>query len=472
MKKFLSVTSLVLVAVMLFSFVPASAETVNAWEAPEGITIYYATDLTDADAAPLIDGEISDDEYGDPIASLKPADALKFAGAYPDCDSKIDDTRTNQPASDNIDFYVAYDEEYIYIAFEDEGGTWEDGDPIYEWLEDQLKETDDAGKIAGFAARNNYHINTGFYLTNVGDLISMQASSRGFDENKIFQSGSCVSSGDRWKAPDSIVDYAYIKKTLVADDTVVAEAPGGFKNDNGGAVRGNQDTYVGQYNCVVELRYSKQKLVNLMNELYMDEMLELPNAMWLRFTARTYPVKEAANAEGVGGSAYNNPYLGYNNYFVNDVRVDNEDLEYNADDYIDYGLSASANFMYSLVVFGDEDTELSEGRWEGDPEYPEEGETVGTAAPVATTEAATTEAAEDDDVATTEAEAATTAAPVTEAVDDDDADETEAKTEAKTEAPKADDESKGGCGSTVSIAGLALVATLGTCTVFVSKKRD
>ena len=59
-----------------------------------------------------------------------------------------------------------------------------------------------------------------------------------------------------------------------------------------------------------------------------------------------------------------------------------------------------------------------------------------------------------------ETEAPVTEAPTTEAP------KTEAPT---TEAPAADE---GGCGSTVGVAGLALVAALGTCTVFVSKKRD
>ena len=43
------------------------------------------------------------------------------------------------------------------------------------------------------------------------------------------------------------------------------------------------------------------------------------------------------------------------------------------------------------------------------------------------------------------------------------------KTEAETEAEKV---SSGGCGSSVSLAGLALVASLGTCAVFVANKKE
>ena len=367
MKKVLSAISLLLVAVMLLSVVPASAATVNAWEAPEGIDIYYANDLSDADA-PSIDGQITKGEYGPITVSFDEDDGLTFGASYPDCDSTIDDTRADQPASEQIDFYFAYDEDYIYIAVEDLGGVWDKDHPTYKWLEEQLEGTADAGKIGGFAARNNYHFYTGFYLNNIGDQISMQASSRGFDENKMFASGSAMASGGEWNTPDSIVEDAYIKKTLVDSGEVFADAPGGFKNESD-TNRANHNTYEGQYKAVIELKYSKDKLVNIINEVYMDEMVELPNAMWFRFTARTYPVKEAAAENGTGGSAYDAPYLGYNNYFVQDARVSNEDLEYNAEDFLDWGLSADSDIMYSLIVFGDEDTEISEGRWKGDPPY-------------------------------------------------------------------------------------------------------
>ena len=65
--------------------------------------------------------------------------------------------------------------------------------------------------------------------------------------------------------------------------------------------------------------------------------------------------------------------------------------------------------------------------------------------------------AEETEAATTEApatEAATTAAPATKAPE--------------TEAPEA----KGGCGASVSVAGIALVAALGACTAFVAKKKE
>ena len=82
----------------------------------------------------------------------------------------------------------------------------------------------------------------------------------------------------------------------------------------------------------------------------------------------------------------------------------------------------------------------------------------------ATTEPATTEPA------TTEAEVTTDA----EDEDEEDNEDEESKETADTKAPETTEkaEEKGGCGSSVSVAGIALVAVLGTCTVFVTKKKE
>ena len=58
--------------------------------------------------------------------------------------------------------------------------------------------------------------------------------------------------------------------------------------------------------------------------------------------------------------------------------------------------------------------------------------------------------------------------PVTEAPAADDVTEAPATEAPVTEAPAAE----GGCGGSVAACGIALVAALGTCTVFVSKKKE
>ena len=87
-----------------------------------------------------------------------------------------------------------------------------------------------------------------------------------------------------------------------------------------------------------------------------------------------------------------------------------------------------------------------------------------------TTEEATTEEPEATEPEITEAET-TEAEVTTEAADKGEESKETADTKAPETTEKADDK-KGGCGSSVSVAGIALVATLGTCTVFVTKKKE
>ena len=94
---------------------------------------------------------------------------------------------------------------------------------------------------------------------------------------------------------------------------------------------------------------------------------------------------------------------------------------------------------------------------------PEEETTEAPVTNAPTTEAPTTEPEESQPATEVEpvvTEPATTEAPATEAP------KTEAPT---TEAPE---EEKKGCGSTVGVAGIALITALGTCTVFVAKKKE
>ena len=103
------------------------------------------------------------------------------------------------------------------------------------------------------------------------------------------------------------------------------------------------------------------------------------------------------------------------------------------------------------------------------------GDVDDTTAADETTEIPETEAPEIEvpDTEEPETDAPATEAPETEAPETEapagDA-ETEAPAGNETEAPAKTDE-KGGCGSSVAAVGVALVAALGTCTAFISKKR-
>ncbi len=354
MKKFLCVTSLLIVAMMLFSVVPASASTQNAWEAPAGIQTYYANDIS-GNAAPVIDGQITDGEYGSLTVRMTRNMRLTYAGeSTGKQDSQIDNNRANQPASDAIDFYFAYDAEYIYIAMKDLGGTWEEGSATYQWIQSQLYAGENVGT---FATRNNYHFNTGFFLDDCTSYFSMQASSRGFDENKWYDYGTAMNGNadSRFGIPTSIVDEAYIKKSYVENGEVFADAPGGYKN-NSSTDRGNVNQYAGQYQAVIELKYRKSHLISLLNELYFCNFTELPNAMWFWFVGRTYAVKETGTLET--GSAHSGDIIGYNRYFANDIRNSYVD-------YSDIGIFSGSNIQAvpGLIVFGDENTDLSLGEF-------------------------------------------------------------------------------------------------------------
>ena len=112
------------------------------------------------------------------------------------------------------------------------------------------------------------------------------------------------------------------------------------------------------------------------------------------------------------------------------------------------------------------------------PELPETTAPETTEEPTTeepTTEVPTTEVPTTEELTTEAPKVEATTAPVTEEPEAEattKAPETEAPTtEAKTEASKNDAAANtSGCGSTVGVAGIALVAALGTCTVFVSKK--
>ena len=442
MKKFLSVTSLLLVAVMLLGIIPASAEVSNPWDIPEGVQVYYANNLS-GKTAPIIDGEISDDEYGNVTAELRPANRLAFAAeSTNEHYSKIDDNRVNQPTSDLLEFYFAYDENNIYIAMVDYGGTWAEGTDTYQWLQ-TTKAADTQGdtdwskyQISTFAARCNYHFNTSFFLADSSSYFSRQASSRGFDENKWFAGGrtDLQNQDERFGKPQSIVKNAYIKKSYVADGTVFADAPGGYKIDNpddANDKRANVNQFQGQYKAVIELQYDKKFIMDLMNELYTDSFVELPNAMWFWLTLRTYVAgKDADNND----KAVEGDCLAYNRYFATDIRTSEVD-------YSMYGIKEGDQAIPNLIVFAEPGEEISEGKWEGDGEIEEEEEEEEEIVET-TEEVEETEEEEDDDAKTT------------------------------TEASEDEEEKKGGCGSTVGIAGLALITALGTCTVFVAKKKE
>ena len=436
MKKFLAAVSLMLVALMVIA-IPAVSAADETIDKPEGINIHYATDVSEN--APLVDGTINVDEYGPAIRIDAPM-ALKnsdWGGSWET--GEYDETL----ASEYMDVYFAYDDEYIYFAFYEMGA-----DPV-NTEDDEVPEGSEivANLDNNVPFRNNYRINIGFELDNVGNYIQADAGNTvAWNTLSYFVSGTRINQDT--VTFDWMVEELIVAKRNVATDTIV-----GFGDL---FTNGNGNYKDGQWSLTVEFKFSKEGIAAVWNELYATEYKDISNAMWIGLTTNAFRCIEPNYKEPFDGQYFK--WIGQN------------DITGKGADYADYGARATSVSIFDLVVFGDEDDDLILA----DPYPPAETEP-------ATTEAPTTEAPRDTEpvteAPTTEpaTEAPATEAPVTEAPATE-APETEAPTtEApKTEAPttEAPAEEEGGCGSSISVAGLALVAALGTCTVFVAKKRD
>ena len=490
MKKFLSVISLMLVALMVIAIPAVSAEEIVI-EKPEGINIHYATDVSDS--TPFVDGAISAGEYGEPIRIEAPK-AVKNSdwGASWETGS-YDETL----ASEYMDVYFAYDDENIYFAFEELGAA-----PTN--IED-----DDVNTWNNVPFRNNYRFNFGFEPDNIGNYIQADSGdTRAWNELTYFVFGS--QSGQNGAILSQMAPEVIVARYDAATGNTVAF--GDLISANG-----NANYNGGQWKLVAEFRFEKAEIVKAWNEFYYTEYNTLPDAMWIGLTTNAFRCI-TPDWDHTFQSQYFK-WLGQN------------DITGCAEDYADYGVSSSATSMFDLVVFGEACTEglkhvggtatcaakkvcdncgesygevdaenhIGAAEWEKtatkhakkyaccDTVVVEEenhewtdgactecgytcahtGETgtCGVCGKVLTTVTPSTDT-ETDPVTT---EPATTEPAVTEPSTE--APTTEAPA---TTAPNTDPvpEPAGGCGSTVGLAGLALVAALGTCTVFVAKKKE
>ena len=312
--------------------------TKKPFDAPEDIPVIYANDLTEK-YSPVIDGVIGEGEYGEPVVITN--NYFTMAGPYPENGYHIDDTRLNQPASEKFEYYFSYDDEYIYIAFKDYGGVWENGSATSQFL-DNLAEVTDGYK--NFTARSNYYINLGFMLDDVTSSILLGCSSRGFDESRVYDMGT----GSSYIPTANIVEELYMRKYLVSDGTVFAKC-----NANGSlisGVKGNANQYNGQFVAECEIKISKARIIEILNLWNSADFDKLGNACWINVTNRAYVAK--GNAVGEDDS-YAEPVTAYNKYFCNDIRGKKSD-------YVDYGiLEGDKNQLIgSLIVFDEKDAEI------------------------------------------------------------------------------------------------------------------
>jgi len=398
MKKFLSIVSLLLVAMMIFAM-PTFAEEAEAtddapFELPKNITKYYANNITGT--VPTIDGVIGENEYGELTVRVDNPSAM------------VGDTRVfmTEPAdetlrSEYMDFWFAYDESNIYIAIHDAG----------------FKKVDNGDEFTknDVPFRYNYFFMMGFMLE---DLMS----------DFRFGGGSTHSVWSQLRYHEfgksntpAIKTYDLISECIVRKVDTDLGTDVGFGDLL--SSNGNVNYTDGSWEVYIEMKLAKDQIANAMNECFFTDYDTIPNAMYFDFTTNAYRAKADDLNESVN-QYYN--WLGNNN------------VAGKQGDYADFGYYEGMKYetIFDLIVFGDENTVIEPA----DP-FPVREETEAPTTEPETTEPEVTEAPAGNE----------TDAPAGE-----------------TEAP----EVQGGCGSSVALAGIALVATLGTCTAFVAKKKE
>ena len=490
MKKFLSAISLVLIAMIVIAIPAVAAEddVYATLDMPEGINIYYATNVTGSE--PMIDGVIDEGEYGEGIKITSPfvASNLNWGSGAPKYDDSIGATEVTYPdiASESFEAYFAYDEEYIYVAIKEVGPAFiDDGDEF---------------AINNTPYRSNYRFQFGFEPDNAQNWFQWE----GFQTHihwttlNYFDNGSKRTSSVN-ATYDFVEEFIMTKYNLETPENPIAM--GDLLS-----VNGNVNYFSAQWGTTMEYKLNKAAVAEVWNACYGTEYNELANAMWFGMTTSTYKSKGAyqynedgsikTNDAGKALESYDPAVGQYFNWFgVNDIKG-------HSGEYDDYGVPANRVQLFDLIVFGTEEDDIvladpfpvveETEPEETEPEVtePEETEPEETEPEVTEPEVTEPEVTEPEVTEPEVTEPETTQPETTQpeetqpevtepettkkADDDEDEDEDEdttKKTETKDSETEAPTEKKG-CGNSVSVAGLALVAALGTCTVFVAKKKE
>ncbi|MBR2388538.1 MAG: hypothetical protein IKB02_07220 [Clostridia bacterium] len=396
MKRIFSAISLVLVFVLLLS-VAVSANEVdsNVYTPPKGMAIIYANDLTGA-SVPSIDGNISENEYGK-LSKIE-TDPFKMAAKWPENIYSIDED-SDRPSPGTIEYYFAYDENNVYIAFKEYGQVFDDANTAY----------------ADYAMRNNYGIEFGFDLLDISNYFLHVVTYGGGCWNKDLRlsEGKSSNFASLDVKPEALYSEFFVNKYAAKDAALPDDERTLFAF--GDIISAQNTNATEPYILEVEMRIDKQTAIELYNTLAYTNYASFPNAMYFSMGAHVY----RGSTDGTPAKE------GHARYLATDKR------ETKLEDYLDYGIlpGSPQECLPYLIVLGDENTVIT---------VPEEK--VETEAPDTEAETLATE----------------TNAPAEETSNSN---ETEAVV------------TEGGCGSAITITGLALVATLGTCTVFISKKR-
>lgn len=313
--------------------------------------------------------------------------------------------------SEYIDFYFAYDENNYYIAIHDAGPD--------KYVDNDEFTTND------YPFRSNYLFSMDFTPEDLTDYFRFG----GFNTVTIWNVNmQYFEFGKSNRAPIKVADW--VTECIVRKVDVTTGADVGFGDLL--TTNGNINYYDGDWELFIEMKLDKKAVAQALNDCYFTDYDTIPNGMYFSFGTNMYRRTEVTLDSKGEEKAVNDGESQYYRWLGDTIIRDKNG------DYEDFGLyeGGKVNTMGDLIIFGDENTVF-------EPADP---------FPVRETEAPDTD-------------------PVTEAPAADDITEAPAADDV-TEAPATEPAAEGGCGSSVAAAGIALVAALGTCTVFVSKKKE
>lgn len=443
MKKIISVIALIVIASMIM-ITPVFG--VEDFERDYGQDIFKANKLT---KAPVIDGKVSAEEYGQ-ITSAKtepnawmhcmPLGNAGFVNTYDKIsvyDPRLDAewAYLKDRTIKQLDTWFAYDDENIYIAYYQLSGVWDsvtDGD------------TTAGNGYDEYIYLSNYVIRVGFNMGNAFDLIQMEISSPRFADGVVDL--KAVTTNDRGtglrfsftggnKAGNEFNGGTALESCT---DVLVGAAMSKHLVD-GTAFQGSANSKKGQYIECVEIALSKQALLDAYNDEIGRDLDKLPEAMWFFFGASHY--------------SWNNEQMiidpakdcsGQTMWFGTEMSSDESD---------DYG--KPFEYYPDLVIIGD-NFELPEDTEESTPPADTTPVTTPDTTPVTTP--------------VTTPDTTTNATPPTSS-DTANAGSTSLGPKPEDSSQKSEEDDEGGCGSAVTAIGFAVVAALGACAVVVEKKK-
>ena len=328
MKKFLSIISLLLVAMMIFAMPTFAdeAEETKPFELPKGMQKYYANDVTGK--TPNIDGTIADGEYGE--LTVRVTDPTPFVDAGGD----YMENPKEYLKSEYMDIWFAYDEDNIYVAIHDAG-------PEKFADNDEFTSND-------YPFRSNYFFCFDFTPEDLTDYFRFG----GFNTATVWNPNmQYFEFGKSNRAPIKVAEW--VTECVVRKVDVTTGADVGFGDLL--TTNGNPNYYGGDWELFIEMKLDKKAVANALNECYFTDYDTVPNVMYFNFGTNMYRRTECKLDDSGNEKAVGDGESQYYRWLGDTIIRDN-----NAD-YEDYGLyeGGKVNAMMDAIIFGDENTVIA-----------------------------------------------------------------------------------------------------------------